>query len=873
MSLAKTYDPSIVEEKWYDYWMKNDLFSSKPDDREAYTIVIPPPNVTGQLHLGHTLNNTLQDALIRKARLEGKNACWVPGTDHASIATENKVLELLAEQGIKKEDLTREEFLKHAWDWTDKYGGIILKQLRKLGASCDWGRTAFTMDKKLHDSVIKTFVDLHKKGYIYRGARMVNWDPMRQTALSDEEVYHTEENSRLFHIKYQILGSDEFLTIATTRPETLLGDTAICLNPNDKRYTHLKESKAIVPLVNREIPIIFDEYVDMDFGTGALKVTPAHDINDYNLGAKHGLESIEILNDDGTLNENAELYVGVDRFEARKKIAKDLEAKGQMDKIEDIRNKVARSERSKVVIEPKLSTQWFCKMEDIAKPALDQVLDSTIEFFPKNAVNTYKHWLENINDWCISRQLWWGQQIPAYFYGKGQNDFVVAESIEEALKLAQEATRNTDLKAEDLLQETDVVDTWFSSWLWPMSVFNGVLEPDNEEINYYYPTNVVVTGQDIIFFWIARMIMAGLEYKDQFPFKDVYFTGLVRDEKRRKMSKSLGNSPDLFETFEKYSADGVRLGVLLCAPAGNDLLYKHELSEQGRNFANKVWNALRLVDGWVVDEDLKQPELLPAIQWFDAKLRSSIAKVNESYSKYRLSEAAMELYKLVWDDFCSWYLEMIKPGFEQPVSREIYDATMNFFEEITVLLHPMMPFITEEVWQTVKKRKDGESIMTATWPSDDGQDKDLIAFGEKMQGLVSGIRNIRSSIGMSPKESVEVFIASKDNGYDENAGLIKKLANISNLSYTTETVSGAKSFIIGTDEIFVPVAIDVEKEKEEMQAELKRQKGFLIGVAKKLGNERFVANAPEAVVSSEKKKQADAEARIVILEKSLAELG
>lgn len=873
MSLAKTYDPSIVEEKWYDYWMKNDLFSSKPDDREAYTIVIPPPNVTGQLHLGHTLNNTLQDALIRKARLEGKNACWVPGTDHASIATENKVLELLAEQGIKKEDLTREEFLKHAWDWTDKYGGIILKQLRKLGASCDWDRTAFTMDEKLHDSVIKTFVDLHKKGYIYRGARMVNWDPMRQTALSDEEVYHTEENSRLFHIKYQILGSDEFLTIATTRPETLLGDTAICLNPNDERYTHLKESKAIVPLVNREIPIIFDEYVDMDFGTGALKVTPAHDINDYNLGAKHGLESIEILNDDGTLNENAELYVGEDRFEARKKIAKDLEAKGQMDKIEDIRNKVARSERSKVVIEPKLSTQWFCKMEDIAKPALDQVLDSTIEFFPKNAVNTYKHWLENINDWCISRQLWWGQQIPAYFYGKGQNDFVVAESIEEALKLAQEATRNTDLKAEDLRQETDVVDTWFSSWLWPMSVFNGVLEPDNEEINYYYPTNVVVTGQDIIFFWIARMIMAGLEYKDKFPFKDVYFTGLVRDEKRRKMSKSLGNSPDLFETFEKYSADGVRLGVLLCAPAGNDLLYKHELSEQGRNFANKVWNALRLVDGWVVDEDLKQPELLPAIQWFDAKLRSSIAKVNESYSKYRLSEAAMELYKLVWDDFCSWYLEMIKPGFEQPISREIYDATMNFFEEITVLLHPMMPFITEEVWQTVKKRKDGESIMTATWPSDEGQDKDLIAFGEKMQGLVSGIRNIRSSIGMSPKESVEVFIASKDNGYDENAGLIKKLANISNLSYTTETVSGAKSFIIGTDEIFVPVAIDVEKEKKEMQAELKRQKGFLIGVAKKLGNERFVANAPEAVVSSEKKKQADAEARIVILEKSLAELG
>ena len=549
-SLAKTYDPSKVEEKWYDYWMKNDLFSSKPDEREAYTIVIPPPNVTGQLHLGHTLNNTLQDALIRKARLEGKNACWVPGTDHASIATENKVLDLLAEQGIKKEDLTRDEFLKHAWDWTDKYGGIILKQLRKLGASCDWDRTAFTMDKNLHDSVIKVFVDLFNKGYIYRGARMVNWDPMRKTALSDEEVYHTEENSRLFHIKYQIAGSDEFLTIATTRPETLLGDTAICVNPNDERYTHLNGAKAIVPLVNREIPVIFDEYVDMEFGTGALKVTPAHDINDYNLGAKHDLESIEILNDDGTLNESAQLYVGVDRFEARKKIAKELEEKGQLDKIEDIRNKVARSERSKVVIEPKLSTQWFCKMEEIAKPALDQVLDNTIEFFPKNAVNTYKHWLENINDWCISRQLWWGQQIPAYFYGKGQNDFVVAETAEEALKLAQDKIGKSDLKAEDLSQETDVVDTWFSSWLWPMSVFNGVLEPDNEEFNYYYPTNVCVTGQDIIFFWIARMIMAGLEYKNQFPFKDVYFTGLVRDEKRRKMSKSLGNSPDLFETFD-----------------------------------------------------------------------------------------------------------------------------------------------------------------------------------------------------------------------------------------------------------------------------------------------------------------------------------
>jgi len=872
MSLAKVYDPSTVEEKWYDYWMKNDLFSSKPDDREAYTIVIPPPNVTGQLHLGHSLNNTLQDALIRKARLQGKNACWVPGTDHASIATENKVLELLAEQGIKKEDLTREEFLKHAWDWTDKYGGIILKQLRKLGASCDWNRTSFTMDKNLYASVIKTFVDLHKKGYIYRGVRMVNWDPMRKTALSDEEVYHTEENSRLFYIKYKIEGEDGFLTVATTRPETLLGDTAICVNPNDERFANLKGKKALVPLVDRAIPIVFDDYVDMEFGTGCLKVTPAHDINDYNLGVKHSLESIDILNDDGTLNENAKLFVGVDRFEARKQITKALEEKGQLDKVEDIRNKVARSERSKVIIEPKLSTQWFCKMGDIAQPALDKVLDDSIEFYPKNAVNTYKHWMENINDWCISRQLWWGQQIPAYFFGAGINDFVVAETVEEALELAKTASGNNDLTVADLRQETDVVDTWFSSWLWPMSVFNGVLEPDNEEINYYYPTNVVVTGQDIIFFWIARMIMGGLEIRDEIPFKDVYFTGLVRDAKRQKMSKSLGNSPDLFETFEKYSADGVRLGVLLCAPAGNDLLYKPELSEQGRNFVNKIWNALRLVDGWVVDEHLKQPDLLPAIEWFDAKLRASIQKVDDSYDKYRLSEAAMELYKLVWDDFCSLYLEMIKPAFEQPIGRELYDATMNFIEELMILLHPITPFITEEVWQAVKERKDGESIMVAKWPSADNQNNALITFSEKMEGVISGVRNLRAQQEMSPKESVEVYISSKDENYKTYGGLIKKLANVSKLEYTTESIPAAKSFIIGTDEIFVPVEVNVEKEIAEMEIELKRQKGFLIGVAKKLGNERFVANAPDTVVAAEKRKQADAETRIAIIEKSIAEL-
>ena len=872
MELASKYQPSEVEDKWYQYWLENGFFKSVPDDREPYTIVIPPPNVTGQLHLGHTLNNTLQDALIRKARLEGKNACWVPGTDHASIATENKVLELLAEQGIKKEDLSREEFLKHAWDWTDKYGGIILKQLRKLGASCDWDRTAFTMDDNMYQSVIKVFVDLYKKGYIYRGVRMVNWDPMRKTALSDEEVFYTEENSRLFHIKYAIAGSSEFLTVATTRPETLLGDTAICVHPEDERYAHLKGAKAIIPLLNKEIPVIFDEYVDREFGTGALKVTPAHDLNDYNLGLKHGLESIEILNDDGTLNEQAKLYVGQDRFEVRKAIAKDLEAAGLLVKVEDIRNKVARSERSKVVIEPKLSTQWFCKMEKLAKPALDQVLDGTIAFHPKNAVNTYKHWLENINDWCISRQLWWGQQIPAYYYGGGSDDFVVAESQEEALKLAQEKSGNPSLQLGDLRQETDVVDTWFSSWLWPMTVFNGILEPENEAFKYYYPTNVLVTGQDIIFFWVARMIMAGLEYENQFPFKDVYFTGLVRDEKRRKMSKSLGNSPDLFETFEKYSADGVRLGVLLCAPAGNDLLYKHDLSEQGRNFANKVWNALRLVKGWEIDEQGQYNDLIPAIDWFREKIKASTEKINDSYAKYRLSEAAMEIYKLIWDDFCSWYLEIVKPPFGQPISRKVYDATLDFFEELMVLLHPMMPFITEEVWQNVKERKKGESIMLTQWPKTGKYDEGLLSFGSKFQELITGIRNLRSQLGMSPKEELEVFIISKDLGYERFSGVIQRLANVSSISYVTAAPRDSKSMIIGTDEIFVPVEMDVEKEKAELQKELDRQRGFLMGVNKKLSNERFVSGAPEAVVAAEKKKKADAEARIQMLETSLAKL-
>lgn len=871
MSISTQYNPALVEEKWYDYWLKNELFKSTPDEREPFTIVIPPPNVTGQLHLGHTLNNTLQDALIRKAKLEGKNACWVPGTDHASIATENKVLELLAEKGIKKDDLTREEFLEHAWEWTDKYGGIILKQLRKLGASCDWDRTSFTMDKNLYDSVIKVFVDLYKKGRIYRGVRMVNWDPMRETALSDEEVFYSDEDSRLFYIRYQIEGTTDFITVATTRPETILGDTAICVNPNDERYKSLVGKKALIPLLDRSIPIIADEYVEMDFGTGALKVTPAHDINDYNLGVKHNLEVIDIFNDNGTLNESAKLYVGKDRFEVRKLIVKELQDKEIITDIKQIKNKVARSERSKVVIEPKLSMQWFCKMEELGKPALDKVLDETIKFFPKNTVNTYKHWLENINDWCISRQLWWGQQIPAYYYGNGVEDFVVAETIEKALEEAISKTSNSNLTIADLRQETDVVDTWFSSWLWPISVFNGILEPDNEEIKYYYPTNVLVTGQDIIFFWVARMIMSGLEYRNEKPFDSVYFTGLVRDEKRRKMSKSLGNSPDLFETFEKYSADGVRLGVLLCSPAGNDLLYKHELSEQGRNFTNKIWNAFRLINGWKVDNNIKNPELEIAIEWFELKLTSSISKINEAYDKYRLSEAAVEIYKLIWDDFCSWYLEMVKPGFEQPISSELYNSTLSFFERLMVVLHPMMPFITEEVWQSIYKREDGESIMKASWPKSDAVNPADLKKIEKIQEIVTGIRNLRSLNGISPKDALSVFITSSDDCYKKYEGVIKKLTNLNELQYTTESIPDSKSFIIDTDEVFVPIEVDVEKEIIELEKELKHQKGFLVGVSKKLENEKFVNSAPASVVEVERKKQSDAKKRIEMIEKSLLE--
>jgi len=869
MSIASKYQPSEVEGKWYKYWMDNDFFKSVPDEREAYSIVIPPPNVTGQLHLGHTLNNTLQDALIRRARLQGKNACWVPGTDHASIATENKVLELLAEQGIKKEDLTREEFLKHAWDWTDKYGGIILKQLQRLGASCDWDRTKFTMDKDMYDSVIKVFVDLYNKGQIYRGIRMVNWDPKRKTALSDEEVYYTDENSRLFNISYDIEGSDEKITIATTRPETILGDTAICVNPNDSRYAHLKGANAVVPLIKRSIPIIFDEYVDMEFGTGALKVTPAHDINDYKLGQKHNLEIIDILNDDGSLSEQAQLFVGEDRFKARKLVVKAIEESGALVEVENIKNKVSRSERSKEIIEPKLSMQWFCKMKDMAEPALKEVLEGDIDFFPKNAENTYKHWMGNINDWCISRQLWWGQQIPAYFYGNGVNDFVVAQTGEEALNLAKDKTGNSNLSINDLRQDNDVMDTWFSSWLWPMSVFNGIMEPDNEEINYYYPTNVLVTGQDIIFFWVARMIMSGLEYKDMHPFKDVYFTGLVRDKQGRKMSKQLGNSPDLFETFDKYSADGVRLGVLLCSPAGNDLLYDDKLSEQGRNFTNKIWNVLRLIKGWEIEDKPMDDSFVPAIDWFGSRFNESLEKINDAYDKYRVSDAAMELYKLIWDDFCSWYLEMIKPAFEKPISKGLYLQTVDYFEQLMVVLHPFMPFITEEIWQTLKERKEGESIMISKWPEAIQVKNSELEFGGKFKQLVTGIRNIRAQHEMSPKESLEIYVDSKDKGYERFGNLISRIANVSSINYTSEKITDSKSLIIGTDEIFVPIEIDFEKEKEEIVKELDYQKGFLVSVEKKLSNERFVSKAPQSVIAGERKKQADAEARIKILESSL----
>ena len=894
MELASKYDPQVVESKWYQYWLDNKLFSSKPDGREPYTVVIPPPNVTGVLHMGHMLNNTIQDILVRRARMEGKNACWVPGTDHASIATEAKVVNRLAEQGIKKTDLTREQFLEHAWDWTHEHGGIILKQLRRLGCSCDWDRTAFTMDDTRSKSVIKVFCDLYKKGYIYRGVRMVNWDPQAQTALSDEEVIYKDEHSKLYHLKYYVTEEDQakverkdegnvmhkdakgyYAVVATTRPETIMGDSAMCINPEDVKNTWLKGLHVIVPLVNRVIPVIEDTYVDIQFGTGCLKVTPAHDVNDHALGLKHGLETIDIFNDNGTISEAAGLYVGQDRMDVRKQISKDLEAAGLMAKVEDYDNKVGYSERTHVPIEPKLSTQWFLKMQHFADIALSPVMDDDIEFYPKKYKNTYRHWLENIKDWCISRQLWWGHRIPAYYFkdAEGKNATVVAETTEEALKLAQEI--NPSVTAADLEQESDCMDTWFSSWLWPISVFDGINNPDNEEINYYYPTSDLVTGPDIIFFWVARMIMAGYEYRGKFPFKHVYFTGIVRDKLGRKMSKSLGNSPDPIMLIEKYGADGVRMGMMLSAPAGNDILFDETLCEQGRNFNNKIWNAFRLVQGWETT-DVEQPLANKiAVEWFEAKLKEVNAEMNEQFKSYRISEALMTVYRLFWDEFSSWYLEMIKPEYGKPIDKLTYEATLKFFNSLLKMLHPFMPFITEELWQHIYERKDNESIMRDELKLDapSKEELKLIEAIEQVKAIVSGVRTVRNQKNIAPKVELDLNVIGQNN-YEAYNSVIIKMANLKAIEVVTEKSGDASGFMVGTDSFAVPVGdlIDVAAEIEKQEKELKHLEGFLTGIKKKLSNEKFVANAPEAVIERERKKQSDSEEKIAALKASLEEL-
>ncbi len=890
MELASKYDPQAVESKWYQYWLDNKLFSSKPDGREPYTVVIPPPNVTGVLHMGHMLNNTIQDILVRRARMEGKNACWVPGTDHASIATEAKVVNRLAQQGIKKTDLTRDEFLKHAWDWTHEHGGIILKQLRKLGASCDWDRTAFTMDETRSRAVIHVFCDLYKKGLIYRGVRMVNWDPKAQTALSDEEVIYKDEHSKLYHLKYYVVEQDcqqvdeenvihkdekgYYAVVATTRPETIMGDSAMCINPEDKKNTWLKGKHVIVPLVNREIPVIEDTYVDIEFGTGCLKVTPAHDINDHALGLKHGLETIDIFNDNGTISEAAGLYVGMDRMDVRKQISIDLQNAGLMEKIEDYNNKVGFSERTNVPIEPKLSTQWFLKMQHFADIALPPVMDDDIEFYPKKYKNTYRHWLENIKDWCISRQLWWGHRIPAYYFDNaGKKDFVVAETAEEALKLAQE--KNANIKAEDLEQESDCLDTWFSSWLWPISLFDGIEHPDNEEINYYYPTSDLVTGPDIIFFWVARMIMAGYEYRGKMPFKHVYFTGIVRDKLGRKMSKSLGNSPDPLDLIDKFGADGVRMGMMLSAPAGNDILFDESLCEQGRNFNNKIWNAFRLVKGWET-ADIEQPKSAEiAVKWFDAKLKEVNEEMQKQFKDYRISEALMTVYKLFWDEFSSWYLEMVKPAYGQPIDQKSYDATLRFFDALLKMLHPFMPFITEELWQHIYDRKDGESIMREKLeiPAPTAEEQKLAADIEAVKQIIAGVRTVRNQKNIAQKEQLSLQVVGK-NDFEAYNDVTLKMANLDKIEVIAEKSADASSFMVGTDEFAVPLGdlIDVAAEIEKAEAQLKHLEGFLMGVRKKLGNENFVAHAPEKVVALERKKESDSVEKIAALKATIEEL-
>ena len=869
------FNAKEVEQKWYDYWMKNDYFTSKPDHRTPYPIVIPPPNVTGVLHMGHMLNNTIQDVLIRRARLKGFNACWVPGTDHASIATEAKVVAKLKEEGINKNDLTREEFLKHAWDWTEKYGGTILEQLKQLGCSCDWSRTKFTMDDDMSASVIHSFVDLYNKGLIYRGYRMVNWDPEAKTTLSDEEVIFEERQGKLYFIKYKIEGSEDFLTVATTRPETIFGDTAICINPNDERFSHLKGKKAIVPICGRVVPIIEDEYVDVEFGTGCLKVTPAHDTNDKVLGDKHNLEIIDIFNEDATLNSYGLHYQGKDRFVVREEIAKELETIGALAKTETHLNKVGTSERTKAVIEPRLSDQWFLKMEDLVKPAIKAVLESDeIKLYPSRFNNTYAHWLNNIRDWNISRQLWWGQQIPAYYFGDGKEDFVVAENIEKALELAKEKTANSTLTTADLRQDADALDTWFSSWLWPMAVFGGVLNPESEDFKYYYPTNDLVTGPDILFFWVARMIIAGYEYAGEKPFSNVYLTGLVRDKQGRKMSKSLGNSPEPLGLIEKFGADGVRVGLLLSASAGNDILFDEELCNQGKGFSNKIWNAFKLIKGWEV-ADIAQPESSKvAIEWYEAKLQQTLAEIEDNFDKYRLSDALMAIYKLVWDDFCSWFLEMIKPGYQQPIDRATFEKAIEMLENNLKLLHPFMPFLTEEIWQHITERTPEQALIVSEWPKAKAFDTKLIADFDFATEVISGIRTIRKDKNIPFKDAMELKVVNNEKASTYFDSVIQKLGNITTLEYVSDKVDGALSYRVKSNEYFIPITgnIDVEAEIAKLTEELNYIKGFLRSVQGKLSNEKFVAGAPEQVIANERKKEADALAKIATLEQSLASL-
>lgn len=871
MQISEKYNPQETEQKWYNFWMENKFFHSEPNEKPPYTVVIPPPNVTGILHMGHMLNNTIQDVLVRRARMQGFNACWIPGTDHASIATEAKVVAKLKSEGINKSDITREEFLKHAWEWTDKYGGTILEQLKKLGCSCDWDRTRFTMEEKLSQQVIKSFVDLYNKGLIYRGYRMVNWDPEAKTNISDEEVIFKEQNGKLYFLKYKIEGSEEFLSVATTRPETIFGDTAVCINPNDERYAHLKGKNVIVPIVDRVIPIIEDEYVDIEFGTGALKITPAHDTNDYEIGQKHQLKMIDALDDDGNLNEHGLHYAGKNRFDVRKQIAKELQEKDLLLKAEDYVNKVGTSERTGAVIEPKVSVQWFLKMSEIAKPALDVVMDDEVKFYPEKFKNTYKHWMENIRDWNISRQLWWGQQIPAFYYGDGENDFVVAETKEEALELAKQKTGNQELTLEGLKQDEDALDTWFSSWLWPMSVFDGLLDPENKDINYYYPTSDLVTGPDIIFFWVARMIMAGLEYRKEVPFKNVYFTGIVRDKQRRKMSKSLGNSPDPLELIDKYGADGVRVGILLSSAAGNDLLFDEDLMLQGRNFMTKIWSAFRLTQGWNREDKPLNDSDKNAIEWFEHKLNKTIGEIEQQFEKFRISDALHLIYKLIWDDFCGWYLEAVKPNYGEGVSEEVYKTTIAFFEELMKLVHPFMPFQSEEIWQLISERSIEEALIVAQQKKAAVFNEEIIKNFETAEEIISGIRNYRQTKGISPKEAVEVYTSASNF---ENEAVIRKLANVTEIHFGAKTDKPSFTFLVSATEISIPLSenLDLGAEKKKTEEELAYLKGFLISVDKKLSNEKFVANAKPEVVEVERQKQKDAQDKIAILEEKLKSL-